>query len=302
MNLQDALNTRTGIALGVLLSRMPPSIGYRVADWIADQISSRKKIPAVQAVRANQWVVHKMKASAAELDRLARNTYRNSAHSLYEFWHYLPNKGEVKKMVEFEPSFFQTVNQVKEKGEGLILVLSHMANFDLVGHAAVLNGLKLHVLSYPQPPSGYRAQNKLRQLEGLELTPMSIEALRMASGTLRSGGIVATGIDRPLLGEDAKYKVRFFGMNAVLPVFHIRLALKHDVPIAVVGGSKKANGKYCVWASEPIKMKPMNDIIQETVSNAETILDIIENDIRYAPDQWAMYYPVWPEVLGREPA
>jgi KDO2-lipid IV(A) lauroyltransferase len=205
-------------------------------------------------------------------------------------------------MVDFDPSFFRAIENSKQKGEGLIIVLPHLANFDLVGHAAVLNGVNLHVLSYPQPPGGYRWQNKLRQLQGLKITPMSIEALRMASDTLRAGGIVTTGIDRPLKGEDAKYKARFFGLCTVLPVFHIRLALKHDVPIAVIGGCRKPDGKYCVWASEPIRMQRMDDIIQETVVNAEAILEISARDIRQSPDQWAMYYPVWPEVLDQVPA
>jgi phosphatidylinositol dimannoside acyltransferase len=299
MNLQDALNSRFGIALGFLLSRLPQTIGYKTADWIADRISSRADIPAVLAVRTNQWVVHEQNISPANLNQLVINTYRNTARGLYEFWHFITNHAAVKRMVEFDQSFFSSVQEVKDKGEGVIIVLPHLANFDLIGHAAVLNGINLHVLSYPQPPGGYRWQNRLRKLEGLNLTPLSIESLRLASETLRSGGIVTTGIDRPLPGEERKYQVTFFGLKAFLPVFHIRLALKHNSKIIVAGGCKKSDGKYLVWASRPIKMKHKDNLVDEIVYNAEAVLDISAKDILRAPDQWAMYYPVWPQVVDQ---
>ncbi|MBE0699815.1 MAG: hypothetical protein IH586_23060 [Anaerolineaceae bacterium] len=301
MNLQNALNSRLGIALGVLLSRLPRAAGYRTAAWIADQVSSQKDIPGVRAVRANQWVIHNEKISSDELNQLVVNTYRNTARGLYEFWHFLPKKDAVVRLVDFDPTFFECIQNAKERGEGLLIVLPHLANFDLVGHAAVLNGVKLHVLSYPQPPGGYRWQNKLRKLEGLNITPLSIEALHLASETIRSGGIVTTGIDRPLTGDERKYQVSFFGRKAVLPVFHIRLALKHNIPIVVIGGRKKADDKYLIWASHPLRMKRFDNLVDEIVYNAEAILDISANDIRQAPDQWAMYYPVWPEVLDQVP-
>jgi lauroyl/myristoyl acyltransferase len=301
MNIQDLLNSRLGIGLGFLLSRLPPAIGYRAADWIADRVSSRKELPGVQAVRANQWVVHNQKVSPDELDYLVRNTYRNTAYALFDFWHYLSKKDSIKRMVDFDPSFFRCVQQAKEKGEGLLFVVPHFAGFDLVSHAAILNGVYLHVLSYPQPPGAYRWQNKLREQKGLKITPISMEALRMASDTLRAGGIVCTGIDRPLQGEEGKYRVYFFGRQAVLPVFFIRLAMKHDVPVVVIGGCRKPDRKYLVWASEPILMKRMDDLVQETVHNAEILLEISARDIRQSPDTWAMFYPVWPDVLGQVP-
>lgn len=301
MKLYETLDNRFGIGLGFLLSRLPPAIGYRIAQWFADLLSTQKNSPRVWAVRANQWIVHDLNISTQELDRLVRDTYRNSARGLYEFWHSLPGKEKVLKMVDFDQSFFSAINQAKAKGEGLILVLPHLANFDLVGHAAAFSGVKLHALSYPQPPGSYRWQNELRKLEGLTITPLSIQALRLASTTLSSGGIVTTGIDRPLGQEHGKYQLRFFGRKATLPVFHVRLALKHNVPISVIGGCKKPGGNYQVWASELIYMTPMDDIIRETVYNAEKLLSISEHDIRRFPDQWAMFYPVWPEEMNHVP-
>ncbi len=301
MDLQRIINSRFGIAFGFMLSRLPLAVGYRVAQWTADSISLRKEYQGVQAVRANQWIVHDRKISAAELDHLVRDTFRNSARGLYEFWHFLPDKKTILEMVVFEKSFANLFNLENLKGKGLIIVLPHMVNFDLIGIAAALNGYNLHVLSYPAPPGGYRWQNKLRELQGLKITPISGEALRLASQTLSTGGVVVTGIDRPLLTNQGKYSLQFFSQKAFLPVLHIRLALKHHVPISVIGGYRNTYGKYNVWASEPVYMRPLEDRIREITINAETILDIATVNIRQVPDQWAMYYSVWPETLSEVP-
>ena len=301
INLQTFLNSRLSIALGVTLSKIPTPAGYRIAYWLADFLASRKSNHMARALRANQWVVHDERPNAQELDYLTKQAYRSAARSLYEFWHFFRNNRAVYDMVEFDDSFTSVIEQAQREKRGTLMVVPHLSNFDLVGRSAVLHGIPLHVLSYPQPPGGYRWQNALRQLPGLTVTPLSVEAIRQASATLRAGGLVVTGIDRPLPDPDRKYRVRFFGRAAALPVFHIRLALKHDLPIVVTGGCRKENGRYIVWASSPIQMKRSNDLIQEIVQNAEAVLDVLSQFIRRAPDQWAMFYPVWPEALAQMP-
>jgi lauroyl/myristoyl acyltransferase len=68
-----------------------------------------------------------------------------------------------------------------------------------------------------------------------------------------------------------------------------------------LGGARKANGCYHVWASEPIPMRHYNDLVEEIVQNAETVLTVVASFIQQAPDQWAMFYPVWPETMDQVP-
>lgn len=303
MKLVNFLNSSAAIGLGLSLSKaLPPSLGYPFARWVSDLITLRRGSPMVSAVRANQWVIHNGKLQGAALDAMVRATFRSASRSLYEFWHYFRDQQALLDLVEFDPSFDDLIQRTRKSDQGAILVTPHISNFDLIGRAAVLHGLNVHVLSYPQPTGGYKWQNILRELPGMLVTPMSIQALREASRSLQANRAILTGIDRPLpTGEDAKYRVRFFGREASLPVFHIRLALKHNLPITILGGRRLPNGKYSVWASEPIPLKRHADLIRETVSNAERILDAAAEYILRAPEQWAMFYPVWPEVLSSAP-
>jgi KDO2-lipid IV(A) lauroyltransferase len=304
MKLQTFLNSHAGIGIGLSLSKaFPTRFGYRVANWLADLISARRNNPMVRAVRANQWVVSQERADSRTLDWLVCSTYRSSARSLFEFWHYFQSPEKIMRMVKFDDSFERMAAKATRGETGTIMVTPHMSNFDLVGRAVVLHGVPLHILSYPQPPGGYRWQNMLREMPGMRVTPMSIEALRQASETLRTNGAVITGVDRPLPEMmEAKYQPVFFHRRAPLPVFHIRLALKHDLPIHVVGAIfDKIDGCYHIWASEPLVMDRHPDLIEEMERNAEKVLAVIAAQIRRAPEQWAMFYPVWPETLALVP-
>jgi hypothetical protein len=51
----------------------------------------------------------------------------------------------------------------------------------------------------------------------------------------------------------------------------------------------------------PSRCGPDPDLLTETVRNAEAVLEVVSDAIRKVPDQWAMYYPVWPDALQEIP-
>ena len=231
-----------------------------------------------------------------DLKRVTRATFRHTARCLYDFYHNLDEPAAIQRMVRFSPEFERSEALIRQGGDGKLFVCPHLSNSDLVGQALGLRGLDIQVLSYPQPSGGYRWQNRIRRNAGLYMTPTSVSALRQAEEKLRAGGIVLTGLDRPISGS--KYLPRFFGRPASLPVTHVRLALKVGIPITVIACQMQPDGSYCLLASDPIPMEPHADLMQETLQNAEALLRVVEGWIQRTPDQWAMFYPVWPEVIN----
>jgi phosphatidylinositol dimannoside acyltransferase len=298
LKFQDLLNSRYGTRLALWLGRtLPPRFGYWMAHHIGAVFGRNQRFSQAQAVRANQWVVHGGSLSKAELDQMTIATFRNSGRFLYDFFHNLRNPEAVLKMTEFQPSFLRYLDRCGKEPQ--LMVCPHLTNTDLIGRAAALAGLNMQVLSYPQPPGGYRLTNEIRQEVGMEVTPMSVTALRQATKRLENKGTVLTGIDRPV--NDQKYKPLFFGRPAALPVSHIRLALKMKIPVIVISGYLRSDGVYVVWSSDPIPMRSDPDLLTETVRNAEAVLEVVSEAIRKVPDQWAMYYPVWPDALKEIP-
>lgn len=139
----------------------------------------------------------------------------------------------------------------------------------------------------------------MREMSGMNLTPASLSTLRQAVKHLKHGGMVLTGLDRPV--PDPRIHPRFFGYAAALPTHYISLALQAHVPIVVMAAIYQADGKYHVLSSEPIEMEYDSDREKEILRNAEKVLKQAEGFIRLAPQQWNVPLPVWPRYLGNMP-
>jgi lauroyl/myristoyl acyltransferase len=299
MDFQSIINSRFSIGIAMLISRsLPYRFGYWLADRVADQIASRKDSKMVQVLRANLWVVSQYRSNALELDKLARQVFRSTAHCLFDFYRTLGRPNQILKMVEFSPEARDCFERIN-KNKPTVYVSAHISNFDLVGQALALSGFRFQILSIPQPGGGYKWQNEMRAKVGMEITPTSVESLRKARIRLRQGGSVLTGLDRPL--PDSKYKPRFFGRPSPVPVAYIRLALEENAPVVVVAPYTKPDGSYILESSAPIEMKPDTSLQVELIQNAEAVLAEAEKMIAKATHQWSMFYPVWPDILDQVP-
>jgi phosphatidylinositol dimannoside acyltransferase len=180
-----------------------------------------------------------------------------------------------------------------------VVVCPHLSNFELMGYALAISDVKVQVLSYPDPVATYKWQNQLRQREGIIVTPLSLSAFRQARQRLREGGSILTGLDRPLeKGYHEKYQPTFFGHPAHLPVTYVRMALEANAPVYVFAATYQPDGKYCLEGSQPIWMESKDDLETEILVNAHQVLAVAEEMIKKYAEQWAMFYPVWPEFLG----
>jgi len=300
ISFQGFINSRLGVGLSVALARiLPPSSGYAFARALADQISSRKHLSLVQAARVNQYVAHGGELSADELDAAVTETLRHTAHCLYDTYHYFQNEEAIERLVVIGPEAREILAQIVEKKEGVVIVGPHLSNFDFVGQATSGTDLDALALTLPQPAGGYRWQNQIRRYSGMEIVPTNLETMRKARHILQEGGIVMTAVDRPI--EGSKHLIRFFDRPASLPLHHILLALKTNVPIIVVAVVMQPDGRYEVVHSDPVVMERLDDRSAELVLNAERVIKIAEDFIRLAPSQWSMYYPVWPDVSRQLP-
>ncbi len=298
INLQKLVGSRYGVGFAIWLSRaVPPWLGYKIAVLAARIIVSSKKSEMGRAVRANQWMASGKRLSGRELEKQTYQVFRTNVYCLYDYYHNLDRPQAVRDMVDFDPSFKAILTQIESGNSPAMFLMPHLSNYDLAGRALALYGLKFQVLSYPQPPSGYQLANQLRQEGGMEVTPMSIQAVQQARQRLRAGGVVLTGVDRPL--SDSRYFPAFFGQPAHLPVAHVQLALQVDVPVYVVACIQTSLAHYKIVASPKLTLQHYPDRETGLVKNAEIILAEVEKLVRAYPTQWAMFYPVWPEVLPK---
>ena len=297
---QDLINGRLGVGAALAFSRIIPTrLGYLIGNIFVDRISSRKGLEMVRAVRLNQWVVSGESATSEQLDILVKRTFRNTAHTLFDVYRTLNNPSEMEKLIIMNPDYEAVIKESSSLGEGLIIVGAHINQVDLMGLYAGYLGARPFGLGFPNPGGGYEWQNDIRERFGLELHPTDRSALRQAAKRLKEGGTVATAVDRPV--HSSRQQPLFFGKRAAVPLHYIMLALKTDVPIVVTTPSLREDGRYEIRVSEKIYMDRFPDRDTAMISNAEKVLNIVEQLILEAPHQWSMYYPVWPSLMDNVP-
>lgn len=279
--------------LGKALNR---STGYFLANLIGALISLFPKSRIMQAVHSNQRVIHGSSITEDQLAKICRKVMQNNARTLFDFFYFINRPEEMLEVFTFEPETLACIEKIRER-QPMVVVAPHLSNFDLTGQVLGQLGLDIQVLSFPNPNQNYQYQNKLRQQAGLNVTPISPQVIRQAKQHLKAGGCIITGMDRPIENDTIqKYRPKFFGRACSLPVLHVRLALELDVPVAVFACYHDGKGRYSIKGSELHVMNRSDNIVYEVERNAEVLLQDAERFIKEAPEQWLMFYPVWPDA------
>ena len=294
INSSAALNMVTAIARAA-----PPGLGYSVASMVARWIDSLHDSGPVIAIRSNQRVIAGGNSIPGDLDPTTRVVLQNSARSIYELYHYIQKPGAIGRLYSIDPSFQAIYERPEFDGGGLVLAGLHMVGFDLGLQWLCMNRFRPLVLTIPSPQGGRWMEYETRRQSGVNIVPGSVKGLLQAIRHLQRGGMLVTGIDRPVPDPDPR--PLFFGRPAALPAHHVFLALKTHVPIVVVVSRLEEDGKHHILASPPIAMDPYPDRADELLFNAEKVLSVAEGFIRQTPLQWLISLPVWPDIINDVP-
>ncbi|MCO6452200.1 MAG: hypothetical protein J5I90_15570 [Caldilineales bacterium] len=294
--LQEFFNSAFALRIGLFLGRIIPGwLGYTLAD-IVTWFVARGNTALVHTVHQNLRVVLSESADQQEIEVTARAVFRNAGRAYFDFYRGVAKgRDSVLGSVMFTDRATEYLSQLGTLGGSAVVVNGHMSNFDLAGLAFSAQGVPTQALTFRAPSSGYDLQNQIRESWGLEITPVSVVALRQAIRRLRGGGLVVTGADRPD-PTGAGEPLIFFGHPAILPSGHIRLALQAGAPIAVaiVRNHTTRPHAYEVDVTPPFRLQMIGDRNETIRYYAQKILSILESAIREHPDQWLMFYPVWP--------
>jgi KDO2-lipid IV(A) lauroyltransferase len=258
-------------------------------------MAAQARSPETLAVRANQAVVRELEFDDPKLDQAVLEVYRNSARALAD-WYSIMARGPqgVREAVEFSPDLMQEIQANREDRRGLIIISAHMSSYNLAMLALGVMRLPIQGLSHAVVQGAVQIDNLVRRKFGVEITPISIQALRQALKRLREGGMVMTAVDRPDVGGEP---LTFFGRPAKLPIGHARLALQTDSRIMVGMTQTIGEGRYRTVGFPPIEPNPSGDRQRDVFELAQQVLDVMETYIRTRPSEWLMFLPIWPDVI-----
>lgn len=301
IDLQRIINSSSGIRLASALAQSaPPRLGHRIAYMIADIFSSRQRAKVVRAIRLNQWVIRGRKPDAAALDAAVRETFRQSARSIFDLHHYIGNAEATRGLIVMDEGTRAMAARAEFEERGMVAVGLHMSGFDLILQWLCKQGLRPLVFTIAEPKGGRRVEYEKRQQLGMNLVPASKSGLRHSAEHLIKGGLVITGMDRPI--QDPVSRPTFFGLPSALPMHPIFMALKADVPVQIFAAQYREDGHYHVLSSPMIEMERHPHREKEALLNAEKVLGMAEEFIRREPAQWSVPLAVWPELIDQTPA
>ena len=292
--LQDFLNTDRGLRTALWFGRIvPPGLASAGIRGIARLSARRQKSRMVAAVKSNLAVVLDIPEDDPALDRRVANVLYHAGMAGFEFFHKVAHGREaLGELAPLPADLLEMLDRARSEGRGMLGVSAHIGALDLLGVSITATDFQVQVISYAAPPAGYRLVNELRSDHGLVMTPASKEAMVEAAARLESGGIVFTAVDRPVPPNRKANEVTLFGRSTRLWNGYTRMAFSTGALLFFVWAVRTPDGRYEVRYNDPIDCAdPPGDIDYVT----SLILQQAEAAIRDNPDQWLMFFPLWPQ-------
>jgi KDO2-lipid IV(A) lauroyltransferase len=301
MALQGILNSKFSVRVSILIGRyLPPKLGYRFGRSISIFISRLENADITKSIRANQYIANGETNTRQELIEKTQRVLEHAGKCYYDMYRIYNRPDLLESLVPYSEPMKEFI-ELSQQDQGYMVITPHLSNFDLVITRLVQEGFKAKVLSYPNPGTGYQLQNEIRASQGMDIVPLGDSKLEAELITfLKNGGITATGVDRPVPGRKRRHYVNFFGRPSPLPIGYLTTALAADVPVIAVAAYMLPTGQYSFMHSGPIPLKRYKNKLDEIRINAEMVLKTVEGFIRQVPEQWLMYYPVWPDLEDKE--
>jgi lauroyl/myristoyl acyltransferase len=273
-------------------------VGYRIAHLAVGIVSRRRNSSIYRILYANQAAVLGDRTPEAELHAAVRRVLEHVGRTAYDLMYYLAGGADrLRDAVLFDDQVWENVQRAMATGRGVMICGCHMSNFNL-GFLALTQRAEtpqIQVLAPPKMTGGFRIMHELRSSPKFLETPINVASLRAALHRLRTGGMVATGVDWPPAAA-ANERIPFFGRPAHLPTGHIRLAIDAGAVLLPVAFRWDADRGYHMLTAPHLELELTGDRPADIQHNARRVLAIIERWIAERPEQWLMYYRVWPEA------
>ncbi len=308
MKLFKLATSRFGPAIVILICRLLPlRWAYRFGEWLASLVGRNPQVPFTQGLRANLAVLHGVPEYDPVVDAALAGLLRQMAHSYVDLFRAI-NIGPISSgrsvrshrasttginaACQFDPATIQAIETCRAEGQGLVLVGAHTCSFDILLLALRQIFPSVQALTLSDPRGSSVVMNDIRDRFGIEVTPISVQALRQAIERLRNGGVVAVAADVP---ADSGEMLTFFGRETRLPVGHARLALDTGAQMVVGVSHCTGDGQYAAEMAVAPRPASTGNKRQDSICWAQVALATIESYLRRWPDQWLMPKPLWKE-------
>jgi len=245
-------------------------------------------------VLANMRQVLAPEATDREIRDTARRSFRNYVRLLVDFAR-ASTTDPATIEARLKATGWEHLDEAFRHGKGVLLVASHLGNWEVAGLALASRGY--HVSAVSESFANERIDRlavESRAAQGIELIPMEY-ALKRVYTALRRNEAVGLVTDRPL-SPDEGTPVQFFGRSITWPSGPAVLALRTGAKIITGCLVRNEDGDYTGEMYPALEFETTDDQDADVQRITQQIVSIQEDLIRRYPDQWYMFRRMWPTV------
>jgi KDO2-lipid IV(A) lauroyltransferase len=282
------------------VKKLPEPVAVRLGRTIAD-LAFKQRGKGVRRLESNYARV----VPDASPDRLAELT-RAGMRSYLRYWmesFRLPAWSPERISTGFDPKDVHHLTDGLDAGDGVILALPHLANWDLAGAwvTTALNTPFTTVAERLKPETLYDRFVAYREGLGMEVLPHSGgSAFGTLARRLREGGLVCLVADRDLSASGVE--VTFFGETARMPAGPALLAQQTGALLLPVtlwyDDSPVMRGRV----HPPIDVPETGTRAEKTSVMTQALADAFATGIADHPEDWHMLQRLWLRDLDPRPA
>ncbi len=235
--------------------------------------------------------------SESEIRGIARGTFQNLGMMAVEFFR-IPglDMEDFKKKVTVEG--LEKALKLLEMKKGVLLLLSHFGNWELMGMMSKVIDHPIMVIAKPIKKNKWVDQfiTEIRRKAGLEVIPTE-KASRKVIRALSQNRVVGILIDQRAKRSEGVW-ADFFGRRAPTTPGLAILAMKTGAPILPVFMIRNGYQRHRLLIQEPLELVHTRDIKKDVEANTQLINHTLESMIRQYPDQWFWVHRRWERKKG----
>jgi KDO2-lipid IV(A) lauroyltransferase len=270
------------------VARIPLWVSYALAS-VAGSVAFAVARPARRGIDANLALAFPQLSSQMRR-RLALECFRHDALNWIDTLRipFLDQSG-TPEVVDVDR--WDVLTDAIAAGNGVVMAMFHVGNYDLVGQAIAARGISLSVpVERIQPEKLYRFLVDCRSARGVQLLPVE-HATRPLLAALRRGEVVGIAADRLTSGKGAE--VDFFSRRCEFPRGPAALARRSGA-VLLVGVGIRRPGRAFSGHVVPVDVPRTGDALADEVGTTQNLAYIAESFIRAHPGQWLAFSPVCP--------
>lgn len=276
-----------------LFARTTPRLWQRLQNYTISSIIYFIWGRMRNILKTNASVILNRPMNDPLVNKTARHTLINYGLYLIDYTRINHQKGHLMP----EQKGVHYMQEAMDKGNGAILMTSHLGNWELGGVTFAMREHPIHVLTLADPETQVQDyRDRMRRTLGIHtvhIDPNNYTTVIKLSRLLRENQVIAMLGDRYEGGK--KVEVSFFGKRVMFPAGAAALALATGAPIIPAFTVIKPNGHYLAWMEPLIYVKRTSGKTapQLLVEKTQEVATVFEKAVSRYPDQWYHFFDYW---------